>query len=134
MNKVILIGNLTTDPELKYLEGSGKAIAKFTLAVADRFNKDKTIFVSCVAWGKTAEVAAEYLKKGNKAGVVGSLVIRNYDDKDGNKRKATEINVEEIEFLTPKTNGDRTSSVNQDCKDDWEGLGREVDNGDEIPF
>jgi single-strand DNA-binding protein len=134
MNKVILIGNLTTDPELKYLEGSGKAIAKFTLAVADRFNKDKTIFVSCVAWGKTAEVAAEYLKKGNKAGVVGSLVIRNYDDKDGNKRKATEINVEEIEFLTPKTNGDRTSSVNQDCKDDWEGLGREVDNGDDIPF
>lgn len=134
MNKVILIGNLTTDPELKYLEGSGKAIAKFTLAVADRFNKDKTIFVSCVAWGKTAEVAAEYLKKGNKAGVVGSLVIRNYDDKDGNKRKATEINVEEIEFLTPKTNGDRTSSVNQDCKDDWEGLGREVDDRDEIPF
>ena len=123
VNKVILVGNLTRDPELKYLQ-SGKAVCKFAIAIADRFNKENTTFVDCVAWGKTAEVAGEYLKKGNKAGIVGSLVIRTYETKDGKKAKATEINVEELEFLTPK--------ANSQPKDDWEGLGIEVD--DDIPF
>ena len=124
MNKAILVGNLVRDPELKYTQ-SGKAYCKFTLAVSDKFQKDKTDFIDCIAWNKTAELAGQYLKKGSKTGVVGSIAIRSYETKDGKKAKATEINVEELEFLTPK--------ANNQPKDDWENLGREVD-GDDVPF
>lgn len=128
MNKVILIGNLVRDPELKYLE-SGKAVCKFTLAVKDRFNKDKTDFIDCQCWNKTAENCANYLTKGSKAAVSGSISTRSYENKDGQKVKLTFINADEVEFLTPKG-----SSQPSQPKDDWEGLGREVDNGDDIPF
>lgn len=123
MNKAILVGNLVRDPELKHTQ-SGKAVCKFTLAIPNRFNKDNTNFIDCVAWNKTAEIAGKYLKKGSKTGVVGSIAIRSYETKDGKKAKATEINVEELEFLTPKS---------KPADDDgWEGLGREVDG--DIPF
>ena len=127
MNKVVLTGNLTRDPELKYLD-SGKAVCNFTLAVKDRFNKDKTDFIDCTAWNKTAEISGEYLKKGNKVAVAGSLSTRSYENKDGQKVKLTFINVDEVE-LPPKG-----SSQPSRPKDDWEGLGREVQNGDDIPF
>jgi len=127
MNKVILTGNLVRDPELKYLD-SGKAVCNFTLAVRDRFNKDKTDFIDCQCWNKTAEISGEYLKKGNKVAVAGSLSTRSYENKDGQKVKLTFINVDEVE-LPPKG-----SSQPSQPKDDWEGLGREVQNGDDIPF
>jgi single-strand DNA-binding protein len=124
MNKAILVGNLVRDPELKYTQ-SGKAVCKFTLAIPDRFNKENTNFIDCVAWNKTAELAGQYLKKGSKTGVVGSIAIRSYETKDGKKAKATEINVEELEFLTPKS---------KPADDDgWSDIGKEGTGGD-IPF
>ena len=125
MNKVVLIGNLVRDPELAYSK-SGKAYCKFTLAVSDKFQKDKTDFIDCIAWNKTAELIAEYSKKGHKLGISGSITTNTYENKEGKKVKTFAIKVEDMDFLTPKTNAQP--------KDDWEGLGREVDNGDELPF
>jgi len=123
MNHVVIIGNLTRDIELKYTQ-SGKAVANFTLAVADRFNKEKTDFLECVTWNKQAELCAQYLSKGKKAGVVGRISTRSYENKDGHKVKVTEIVVDEIEFLSPK--GDKPPAAKTDAEDQWESLGREV--------
>lgn len=105
MNKVILIGNLTRDVELT-TTSSGVNVAKFTLAVQRRFKsangESETDFINIVAWRELAENCAKYLSKGNKAAVVGSVQIRSYDANDGNKRYITEVNAEEVEFLTPK--------------------------------
>ena len=136
MNHVVIIGNLTRDIELKYTQ-SGKAVANFTLAVADRFNKEKTDFLECVVWDKKAELCATYLSKGKKAGVVGRISTRTYENKDGHKVKVTEIVVDEIEFLSPK--GDKPAD--KTAEDQWNDLGREVrledidiGESDTIPF
>jgi single-strand DNA-binding protein len=138
MNHVVIIGNLTRDIELKYTQ-SGKAVANFTLAVTDRFNKEKTDFLECVTWNKQAELCAQYLSKGKKAGVVGRISTRNYENKDGHKVKVTEIVVDEVEFLSPK--GDKPPATKADAEDQWESLGREVrledidlPDTEEIPF
>src|SRR5580658_7534171 len=90
-NKIILVGNLTRDPEIRYV-GSGAAVTKFTLAVNRRSKQaEETDFIDVVAWDKLAETCNTYLKKGMSCLVEGRLSIRSYDDKDGNKRKATEV-------------------------------------------
>lgn len=90
-NKVILVGNLTRDPEIRYV-GSGAAVTKFTLAVNRRSKQaEETDYVDIVAWDKLAETCNTYLKKGMSCLVEGRLSIRSYEDKDGNKRKATEV-------------------------------------------
>jgi len=90
-NKVILVGNLTRDPEIRYV-GSGAAVTKFTLAVNRRSKQsEETDYVDIVAWEKLAETCNTYLKKGMSCLVEGRLSIRSYEDKDGNKRKATEV-------------------------------------------
>jgi single-strand DNA-binding protein len=112
-NKVILIGNLTRDPEIRYI-ASGAAVTKFTLAVNRRSKQaEETDFIDCVAWDKLAETCNTYLKKGMSCLVEGRLSIRSYDDKDGNKRKATEIVCNNMQMLdraggggAPRTNGD----------------------------
>ena len=105
MNKVILVGNLTRDPELSET-GSGVAMCRFSIAVSrDYANADgnrETDFFNITVWRNRAEVCARYLKKGNKVGIVGSIQNRTYDDKDGNKRTVTDIVASEVEFLTPK--------------------------------
>lgn len=98
MNLVVLTGRLTADPELKYTQ-SGKAFARFSLAVNRSYNREETDFINCVAWDKKAELAAEYLRKGNQAGVQGSIRVRAYDDESGQKKRITEVLVENIEFL-----------------------------------
>ena len=104
MNKVILIGNLTKDPELRTTQ-SGKAVTAFNMAVQRKFRNDSgdydADFISCIAWGKTAEFISQYFKKGNKIGVVGSIQTRTYE-KDGRKVYVTEVNVEEAEFVESK--------------------------------
>jgi len=106
MQKFYGIGNLTKEPELQQTP-SGLAVCKFTIAIARRFsNQDgtrDTDFFNCVAWRKTAELVSEYCKKGNKIAIVGALQNRSYDAKDGTKRYITEIVVDEVEFLTPKS-------------------------------
>ena len=106
MNKIILIGNLTRDPELTET-AQGKKLCKFTIAVDRAFDKEKTDFFSCTAWEQKAEVIAKYVRKGNKLCVVGRLEI-NETEKDGVKTRHHNIIVEEIEFLTPKSETDQT--------------------------
>lgn len=106
MNKIILIGNLTRDPELTET-AQGKKLCKFTIAVGRAFDKEKTDFFSCSAWEQKAEVIAKYVRKGNKLCVVGRLEI-NETEKDGVKTRHHNIIVEEIEFLTPKSETDQT--------------------------
>src|SRR5580658_1392203 len=97
-NRVILVGNLTRDPEIRYTQ-SGKGVTKFTLAVNNPRNKEETTFVDIVAWDRLGETCNTYLKKGSNCLVEGRLVIRSYDDKDGNKRKATEVVIDNMQML-----------------------------------
>jgi single-strand DNA-binding protein len=105
MNKVILVGNLTRDPELTETP-SGVAVCRFAIAVSrDYANADgnrETDFFNITVWRGRAENCGKYLKKGNKVAVVGRLQTRSYDDKDGNKRYVTDIVADEVEFLTPR--------------------------------
>ena len=105
MNKVILIGNLTRDPELS-TTNSGVNYCKFTLAVQRKYSNEagerETDFINIVVWRTQAENCHKYLKKGNKAGVVGSLQTRSYDAQDGSKRYVTEVIAEEVEFLNTR--------------------------------
>ena len=101
MNKVIEIGRLTKDPELKYTQ-AGKAFCMFSIAVDDSWGQDKkTYFFDCVAWGKLAETIANNLKKGRKVGIEGKLTQRQYES-NGQKRTAWNIVVNELEFIDPK--------------------------------
>ena len=103
-NRVILVGNLTRDPEIRYTQ-SGKGVTKFTLAVNNPRNKEETTFVDIVAWDRLGETCNTYLKKGSNCLVEGRLVIRNYDDKDGNKRKATEVVIDNMQMLGSRPPG-----------------------------
>jgi single-strand DNA-binding protein len=106
-NRVILVGNLTRDPEIRYTQ-SGKGVTKFTLAVNNPRNKEETTFVDIVAWDRLGETCNTYLKKGSNTLVEGRLVIRSYDDKDGNKRKATEVVIDNMQMLGARS--DRAGS------------------------
>lgn len=101
LNRIILIGRLTKDPELKYTP-SGKAVCTFTLAVDRRFEK-ATDFVNIIVWNKMGETCANYLSKGKLAAVDGELHLRSYETKDGRKATATEVIADQVRFLSPKT-------------------------------
>lgn len=105
MNKVILVGNLTRDPELTETP-SGVAVCRFSIAVSRDYanaegNRDVDFF-NITVWRGRAENCGKYLKKGNKVAIVGSIQTRSYEDKDGIKRNVTDIVANEVEFLTPK--------------------------------
>lgn len=99
MNKVILIGRLTRDPELNFAAGTGTAVCRFSLAVARPFKKDETDFINCIAFNKTGETIAQYLTKGRQLAVTGSIRTGSYDAKDGTKRYTTDIVVDSFEFI-----------------------------------
>lgn len=99
INKIILIGNLTKDPEMGET-ANGIAFCKMTLAVNRRMDKGCD-FLNCTAWRTTAENCGKYLSKGKKICVVGSLQINTYETKDGDKRSYPEIQAEEVQFLSP---------------------------------
>ena len=107
INKVILIGNLGKDPELRYTPNS-KAVATFSLATTEKWKdkegqfQEKTEWHNIVAWGKQAEICKEYLKKGSSVYVEGRLQHRSYDDKDGNKKYITEIVARSVQMLGRK--------------------------------
>lgn len=112
MNKVILMGRLTRDPEVRYSQGENSiAIARYTLAI-DRIKTQNNPepgadFPSCVAFGKNGEFAEKYLRKGSKILIEGRIQTGNYEDKNGNKIYTTEVMVEHQEFAESKGNGDR---------------------------
>ena len=108
MNKAILIGNLTRDPELRTV-GSGASVCSFTIAVNRKFVNQQGVreadFLNIVAWRQLGETCAKYLSKGRKVAVVGTIQTRTYDAQDGSKRYVTEIVADDVEFLSSQQEG-----------------------------
>ena len=100
-NKVIIIGNLTRDPDYATTSG-GTPVCNFTVAVNRRNAEDKTDFFRVTTFNKTAENCSTYLSKGKKVCVVGEVHINEFTDKDGNKRVGVDITASEVEFLSPR--------------------------------
>lgn len=98
VNSVVLVGRLTDDIELKQTQ-SGKSVTNFTLAVSRQYDKDKADFISCVAWGKTAEFMQNYLSKGLRIAVEGRIETRNYEAQDGRKVYVTEVIADSVQAL-----------------------------------
>lgn len=98
MNKVILIGRLVKDPDLKFTANKGIAVSNFTLAVTRPFKKDETDFINCRAFGKSAELIAQYMTKGRQLAVTGRIQNSSYD-KEGEKKYVTNIIVDAFEFI-----------------------------------
>lgn len=108
MNKVVLIGRLTADPDIRHTQ-SGKCVASYRLAVDRVFKSDgqpEADFISCVAWGKSGEFCQRYLHKGMKIALEGRIQTRTYDDKDGKKVYVTEVIVEHHEFCEGRKQSD----------------------------
>ncbi len=139
MNKAVLIGRLTKDPELRFTPGAGTAVTTLTLAV-DKYNsksgQKEADFVPVVVWGKQAESTANYMTKGSQMAISGRIQTRNYEAKDGTKRYVTEVVATEVQFLSKSnTSG---SSNNSSSNNPFENLNFEedltpVDDGD-MPF
>jgi single-strand DNA-binding protein len=143
MNKVVLVGRLTKDPELKFAQGTGTAVTTFTVAVNRRFKREgqpEADFIPVVVFGKTAEATANYMSKGKLISVSGNIQTRTYDAKDGTKRYVTEVIADEVDFLEW---GDKTGNKNPTNGVDGEGRNSNdfgstsditpIDDGD-IPF
>lgn len=113
INRVVLVGRLTRDPEMRYTQ-SGIAVTRFTLACDRPFGgqdgKKETDFIDCTVWRKQAENVAQYLKKGNMAGVDGRLQISSYEAQDGTRRQRAEVVADSVRFLEPKGQGQSSSS------------------------
>lgn len=131
MNRAIIVGNLTKDPELR-ATGSGISVCTFTVAVNRRFKDQngeiKTDFIPVVAWRQQGENCAKYLAKGSKVAVCGAIQVRSYEAQDGSKRYATEIVADEVEFLSGKRDQDAHSAS---PKDDWVS---EAETADPFPW
>lgn len=142
MNNVVLIGRPTKDPELRYTAGAGNAMCRFTLAVDRELSRDKKAemeqkgqatadFISCIAWGRTAELIANYVKKGQQVGVQGKMQTSSYEKDDGSRVYRTDVMVEKIEFI-----GNSGNSNNNYSQNDNFGLGDDAFplNDEDIPF
>lgn len=120
-NKVILMGNLTRDVEMRSTP-SGQSVANFSLAVTRSWRdqngqqQDQTSFINCVAWGKAGEIIAQYVSKGQALLVSGRLDQRSYEDKEGNKRQAVEVVVEDFNFVGGRGEGDSSSAPSQNSQ------------------
>lgn len=141
-NKIILIGNLTRDPEFSET-AAGIAVCKFSVAAgrnyADQNGEKQTDFFNCTAWRQTADAVARYTKKGNKIAVIGSMQSRAYEDRQGVKKTVWEVQVSEIEFLSPheaqKKGGEppRGNTCGQ-AKNARKPVLQALDDDDDIPF
>lgn len=147
MNKVILMGRLTRDPEVRYSQGAqGTAIARYTLAVNRSFKREgepEADFINIVAFGGRGEFAGKYFKKGRQVAVVGELRISSYTDRDGNKRWSTDILAEEQHFAdSKKDDGNaQTAPAQQPAynqqgmgADDFKPIDDEIEGDEDIPF
>lgn len=126
MNKTWLIGRLVKDPELRYT-GNNTPVATFTLAVK-RQASEESDFIPIVFWSKQGETCGKYLKKGSKISVLGRIQVRNYEDKEGKRRYATEVVGESFEFLDSK----KADSENN-VQDPFEEFAKEIKQED-LPF
>ena len=128
MNKVVLVGRLTKDPELRYAAGSGKPTSKFTVAVNRQGKKDEADFINCVAFNKTAETIAQYLTKGRQIAIAGHIQTGSYLKDDGAKVYTTDVVVETFDFIDSNSSN-RNNTSNSSMDDDF----TPVDDG-EMPF
>lgn len=146
VNKVILIGNLGADPEVRFTPG-GQAVANFRVATSESWNdkngqkQEKTEWHRIVAWGKLAELCGEYLKKGRQAYIEGRLQTREWTDKEGKKNWSTEIVANQVTFLGQKGEGAGSGAGGGRGRDDYGGPPMGEDPGpmppagaDDIPF
>lgn len=136
LNKIVLMGRLTRDPELRRTN-SGTAVASFAIAVDRDFKgqggEKETDFVDIVAWRNTAEFVSKYFSKGRMAVVEGRLQIRDWTDKEGNKRRSAEVVADNVYFGDSKKDGDATGVSYTGA--DTSGEFKELDeNGEELPF
>ena len=129
LNKAILNGRLTKAPELKQTN-SGKNVCSFTIAVDRSRDREKTDFIPIVAWGKTAEFVNQWFGKGDLITIVGRIEVRNYEDKNGNKRTATEVIAEEVLFGGSKNTTSEPKKPAEVKTDQFEQI---EDDGD-LPF
>jgi len=133
LNRVILIGRLVQDPDLRYTT-NGTAVCRFTVAVNRKFvaagGERQADFIDCVAWRQLAENLASYMSKGRLVAVEGSIQTRTYETKDGQKRKAVEIVADTVKFLekNPQSQGS-PAPKRERPHDDWSDLGTEIDAG-----
>ena len=142
VNKVILLGRLGQDPELKHTP-SGAAVCNFSLATSESWTdknsgqkQEKTEWSRIVVWGKLAELCNQYLSKGRQAYVEGRLETRSWDDKDGNKRYTTEIKATTVQFIGSVDNNSNQGELPTDNKPNTEYKVKTDDNfkSDDIPF
>jgi single-strand DNA-binding protein len=115
MNKAILLGRLTADPELRYSQSAESvAIARFTVAINRKYKKDEADFINCVAFSKTAENISTYFKKGQMIAVEGSIQTNSWDDKEtGQKRYKTEVIIENFYFVEKKSSNEANEAPNE---------------------
>ena len=141
MNKVILIGNLSRDIELKYLPNGG-AIATTAIATTEKFKKqdgsqgENVLFIDLTFFGKSAETANQYLQKGSKVGISGKLKLDQWTDQQGGKRSKYSVTVESMEMLTPRSGEQRpqqSAPSQQDSQEHRQFPEMDI-NDDEIPF
>jgi single-strand DNA-binding protein len=136
INRVVLVGRLTKDPELRYTP-SGAAVATFTLAVNRAFTNQQgdreADFINCVVWRRQAENVANFLKKGNLAGVDGRLQTRNYEDQTGRRVYVTEVVGDSVQFLEPK-GGASGGSGNFNNNNNNNNHGGGFEGGQQNPF
>lgn len=134
LNRVVLIGRLTRDPELRYTQ-TGVAVTSFTLAVDRNYKNAKgereTDFIPCVVYRQLAELCANYLAKGKLAAVDGRIQVRSYEGQDGQRRYVTEVIGENVRFLSPKDSSDSEPSTDAT---DFSSFAHEVSLDDDIPF
>jgi single-strand DNA-binding protein len=135
VNKVILIGRLTRDPEVRYSSGENAiVIARYTLAVDRKFNREEQSadFISCVAFGKSGEFAEKYLKKGMKIAVTGHIQTGSYTNKDGVKIYTTDVIVEDNEFVESKRTSDENAAGGSRGEDGLMNIPDDI--AEELPF
>ena len=130
LNKAILNGRLTKAPELKQTQ-NGKSVCSFTIAVDRSRDREKTDFIPVVAWGQTAEFVNQWFGNGDLITIVGRIEVRNYEDKNGNKRTATEIIAEEVLFGGSKNTANASEKPAESKNGGFEQID---DDGADLPF
>lgn len=130
MNKVILLGRLTKDVDVRYTQTTNIMVASFSLAVNRRFAKEgeerQADFINVVAWSKTAEFCSKYFKKGQQVGIIGRIQTRNWEDDQGQKHYVTEVVAEEVYPIWNKTKDEQNKNQSEDFES--------IQDDDELPF
>lgn len=149
LNRVVIVGRLTRDPDLRYTQ-SGIAVANFNVAANRPFKnaegEQEADFINCVIWRKPAENLANYMKKGSLIGVDGRIQTSSYEGQDGKRVYTTEVLAESVQFLEPKNNNNNQSDnsnmqnggyekqTQQAQGNTLQDAGQEIDPGDDLPF